>query len=62
MQTIQLLEKNALTDSLFHLRFSRPKHWNYQAGQFARIGLALNGGEPVLTRCRVTRLNPPLTS
>lgn len=31
MQTIQLLEKNALTDSLFHLRFSRPKHWNYQA-------------------------------
>lgn len=47
MQTIQLLEKNALTDSLFHLRFSRPKHWNYQAGQFARIGLALNRGEPV---------------
>lgn len=47
MQTITLLEKEALTDSLFHVRFSRPEHWDYQAGQFARIGLDIGSTEPV---------------
>ncbi|MDY3114731.1 MAG: ferredoxin--NADP reductase [Sutterella sp.] len=47
MQSIRLLTKEALTDSLFHLVFTRPDNWHYEAGQFARLGLAQPEGEPL---------------
>ncbi len=49
MQTIKLLEKRAAAPRLFVLRFEKPEGFTFKAGQFARLGLALEGeAEPVM--------------
>ena len=49
MQTIKLLEKREAAPRLFVLRFEKPEGFVFKAGQFARIGLQLEGdAEPVM--------------
>lgn len=49
MQTIKLLEKRAAAPRLFVLRFEKPEGFVFKAGQFARLGLQLEGeAEPVM--------------
>lgn len=47
MQTLTLTSRRDIASALYELRFTRPKDWCYEPGQFARIGLGVEGGEPV---------------
>lgn len=47
MQTLTLLSRRPVSDSLTVLEFNRPEGWDYACGQFARLGLDLGGEEPV---------------
>ena len=42
-QFIRLLEKHAVTESLFELVFERPEGWDFEPGQFARLGVEIPG-------------------
>lgn len=47
MQTIELLENRRAADRLHVLRFAKPEGFVFEAGQFARLGLANgDGAEP----------------
>ena len=47
MQTIILREKRVVAPKLTELTFERPSDWPFEAGQFARLGLAVDG-HPVM--------------
>ena len=47
MQTVTLTSRREVAPAIFELVFTRPEGWTFEAGQFARIGLPLEGEEPV---------------
>lgn len=47
MQTVTLTSRREVAPAIFELVFTRPEGWAFEAGQFARIGLPLEGEEPV---------------
>ena len=47
MQTVKLTSRREVAPAVYELLFTRPEGWTFEAGQFARIGLAADGDEPV---------------
>lgn len=47
MQTLTLTSRREVAPAVFDLLFTRPENWTFKAGQFARIGLPVEGAEPV---------------
>ena len=47
MQTVKLTSRREVAPAVYELLFTRPEGWTFDAGQFARIGLATDGDEPV---------------
>lgn len=44
---LTLTDSRLVGPALFELTFTRPDDYDFEAGQFARLGLALDGAEPV---------------
>lgn len=47
MQTLTLTSRREIAPAVFELLFSRPEDWSFKAGQFARLGLPVEGADPV---------------
>ncbi len=47
MQTVKLTSRREVAPAIFELVFTRPEGWTFEAGQFARIGLPVQGADPV---------------
>ena len=47
MQTVKLTSRREVAPAVYERLFTRPEGWTFEAGQFARIGLAADGDEPV---------------
>ena len=47
MQRLTLLANRPIAEGLFELAFEKPADWSFKAGQFARLGLETDGGDPV---------------
>lgn len=47
MQTVKLTSRREVAPAVYELLFTRPEGWTFDTGQFARIGLATDGDEPV---------------
>ena len=43
MQTVKLTSRREVAPAVYELLFTRPAGWTFEAGQFARIGLAADG-------------------
>ena len=56
MQTVKLTSRREVAPAVYELLFTRPEGWTFEAGQFARIGLAADGDEPVFPRLLDRRL------
>lgn len=48
MQITTLTSKRRAAPNLFVLEFTRPEGWSFEAGQFARIGLPVEGADPLM--------------
>ena len=40
---ITLVESKAITESLYELTYTRPEGWDFEPGQFARLGVQIDG-------------------
>lgn len=47
MQSLTLLANRSVADGLHELSFTKPTDWSFQAGQFARLGMAFSKEEPI---------------
>lgn len=47
MQTVKLTSRREVAPAVYELLFTRPEDWTFEAGQFARLGLAVDSAEPV---------------
>ena len=41
MQTVKLTSRREVAPAVYELLFTRPEGWTFEAGQFARIGFAV---------------------
>ena len=48
MMHTKLIDKTELAPRLFLLRFQKPEGYAHKPGQFARLGLEADGGEPIM--------------
>ena len=48
MHTLKVLETQHYTDRLFRFRCERPESFRFRSGEFIMIGLAQEGGKPLL--------------